>query len=83
MSDVKVDRQGRLVIPQRERERLGLTDGGTLRLTPTAEGLVLERPQAAEVRQDDTGVPVVRILHGEEVSNDDALAAIHEHRRRG
>ena len=32
---VKVDAQGRVVIPQAERERLGLSDGGALELVST------------------------------------------------
>ena len=44
---VKVDAQGRVVIPQAERERLGLPDGGALELVSTPEGVLLER----DVRQ--------------------------------
>jgi AbrB family looped-hinge helix DNA binding protein len=79
---VKVDRQGRVVIPQRERERLGVTDGGILELVATPEGVLLERRRRADVRLDDRGLPLVRIEDAERVSNDDSLEAIHRHRDR-
>lgn len=79
---VKVDQQGRVVIPQRERERLGVRDGGTLELVPTPEGLLLERRRRAAVSVEDDGLPVVTIEELEEVSNDEALEAIHRQRDR-
>jgi AbrB family looped-hinge helix DNA binding protein len=79
---LKVDRQGRMVIPQRERERLGVRDGGTLELVPTPEGLLLERRRRAEVRVADDGLPVVSVEELEEVSNDEMIEAIHRQRDR-
>lgn len=79
---VKVDQQGRVVIPQRERERLGLRNGGTLEMLPTPEGLLLERRRRAAVRVDDDGLPVVTIEELEAVSNDEAVDAIHRQRDR-
>ena len=79
---VKVDRQGRVVIPQRERERLGVSDGGILELVATPEGVLLERRRRADVRLDDRGLPLVRIEDADQVSNDDSLEAIHQHRDR-
>lgn len=79
---VRVDRQGRVVLPQRERERLGIGEGGSLELVPTPEGLLLERRRQAQVVDDDSGVPVVTISGGQSISNDGTLEAIREHRDR-
>lgn len=79
---LKVDRQGRVVIPQRERERLGVRDGGTLELVPTPEGVLLERRRRAEVRVGDDGLPVASVEGLDEVSNDETLDAIHDQRNR-
>ncbi|MFP4233895.1 MAG: AbrB/MazE/SpoVT family DNA-binding domain-containing protein [Nitriliruptoraceae bacterium] len=79
---VKVDRQGRVVLPRRERERLGVGEGGSLELVPTPEGLLLERRRTAQVADDDTGVPVITISGGGTISNDGTLGAIREHRDR-
>ncbi|MBY5162072.1 AbrB/MazE/SpoVT family DNA-binding domain-containing protein [Salsipaludibacter albus] len=77
---VKVDRQGRIVIPQHERERLGLHDGGVLELIPTPEGIALEHLRPAIVRQARDGLPVVAFGTSDTIPNDDAVAAIHRHR---
>lgn len=77
---VKIDRQGRVVIPQRERERLGVGDGGTLELVPTPEGVLLERRRRASVTVDEDGVPVVSIEGLETVSNVETVEAIHRQR---
>ena len=53
---VKVDAQGRVVIPQAERERLGLPDGGTLELVSTPEGVLLERRRRASLTMDASGL---------------------------
>ncbi len=77
---VKVDRQGRIVIPQHERERLGLHHGGVLELIPTPEGIVLEHLRPATVTAGDDGLPVVSFGTSDTISNDDAVTAIHGHR---
>ena len=77
---LKVDRQGRVVIPQRERERLGVRDGGTLELVPTPEGVLLERRRRAEVAVAEDGLPVASVAELHEVSNDEAIDAIHRQR---
>lgn len=77
---VKVDRQGRIVIPQHQRERLGVRDGGTLELVATPEGLLLERRHRAVVTNADDGLPVVAIDELHAVSNDEAVDAIHRQR---
>jgi AbrB family looped-hinge helix DNA binding protein len=74
--EVRVDRQGRVVIPQRERERLGLEAGGTLELVPTPEGLLLERRQRAEVVEGSDGVPLIRLVGEPRVTNEEAQRAI-------
>ncbi len=79
---VNVDRQGRVVIPQQERERLGVREGGALELVATPEGVLLERRRRASVSVGDDGVPVVTIDGLETVSNEEAIEAIHRHRDR-
>jgi AbrB family looped-hinge helix DNA binding protein len=79
---VKVDRQGRIVIPLHERERLGVATGGTLELIATPEGVLLERRRPAKVRIADDGLPVIRIQDLEPVSNEESLDAIHRERER-
>lgn len=79
---LKVDRQGRVVIPQRERDRLGVRDGGTLELVPTPEGVSLERRRRAQVRIADDGLPVASVQDLPELSNDEVTDAIHAQRDR-
>jgi AbrB family looped-hinge helix DNA binding protein len=76
---VRVDRQGRVVIPLDERERLGWQDGARLDLVPTPEGLVLERRRSASLSHSE-GVPLVSIDDGDVVSNAAAVEAIHRQR---
>lgn len=80
---VKVDRQGRVVIPQRDRERLGVGEGGVLELVPTPEGLLLEPRRRATVTVDEDGLPVVSIEGLDTVTNEEAVEAIHRQRNRG
>ena len=79
---VKVDRQGRVVIPQAERERLGLADGGALELVPTPEGVLLERRRRASVTVDESGLPLVTVDELDTVTNVAAVEAIHAQRDR-
>lgn len=79
---VKVDRQGRVVLPRRDRERLGVGDGGSLELVPTPEGLLLERRQQAHLLDDGSGVPAITLTGDERITNDGTLVAIREHRDR-
>jgi AbrB family looped-hinge helix DNA binding protein len=80
---VRVDRQGRLVIPQVERERLGLPDGGTLELVPTPEGLLLERRRRATVTVPEDGLPLIGIDEVGTVSNAETIDALHQQRDQG
>lgn len=77
---VKVDAQGRVVIPQAERERLGLSDGGALELVSTPEGVLLERRRRATVTVDDDGLPLVTVDEPDTVSNAETVRAIHAQR---
>lgn len=77
---VKVDAQGRVVIPQAERERLGLPEGGTLELLPTPEGVLLERRRRATVTVDDNGLPLVTLDELDTVTNAETVEAIHDQR---
>ena len=77
---VKVDAQGRVVIPQAERERLGLPDGGALELVSMPEGVLLERRRQATVTSGEDGLPMVTLDDAGTVSNVDATQAIHDQR---
>lgn len=77
---VRVDAQGRVVIPQTERERLGLRDGGALELVSTPEGVLLERRRQATVTSGEDGLPLVTLDDVDTVSNTDATEAIHAQR---
>lgn len=77
---VKVDAQGRVVIPQAERERLGLPDGGALELVPTPEGVLLERRRKAAVTTGEDGLPLVTLDDVDTVSNVEAVEALHAQR---
>lgn len=77
---VKLDAQGRVVIPQAERERLGMPDGGALELVPTTEGVLLERRRRATVTSGEDGLPQVTLDDLDTVSNADATQAIHTQR---
>ena len=77
---VKVDAQGRVVIPQAERERLGMPDGGSLELVSTPEGVLLERRRQATVTTGEDGLPLVTLDDGGMVTNTDAVSAIHDQR---
>ena len=77
---VKVDAQGRVVIPQAERERLGLVGGGALELVSTPEGVLLERRREATITSDADGLPMVTLHDVGMVSNADTIQAIHDQR---
>lgn len=77
---VKMDAQGRVVIPQAERERLGLPDGGSLELVSTPEGVLLERRRRATVTVDDNGLPLVTLDELDTVTNAETVEAIHDQR---
>ena len=79
---VNVDRQGRVVIPLRERERLGVTAGGRLELISTSEGVLLERRRPAAVRIAADGIPLIVIEDSEPISNEKSIEAIHRDRER-
>lgn len=71
---VRVDRQGRMVLPKPLRRRLG-ADPGEVTLTTTPEGALLTpvTPEAT-VEEGPDGLPVLRL--GRPVANEEVLAAI-------
>ena len=79
---IKVDQQGRIVIPLVERERLGVAKGGTLELIATSEGVLLERRRPASIRTANDGLPILTLDDVEQVSNEESIDAIHEERER-
>jgi AbrB family looped-hinge helix DNA binding protein len=77
---VKVDRQGRVVIPLSERERLGIAEGGMLELIATPEGLLLEPRSPARVVTAADGLPLIVFEDSRTFSNEETLEAIHRER---
>jgi bifunctional DNA-binding transcriptional regulator/antitoxin component of YhaV-PrlF toxin-antitoxin module len=71
---VKVDKQGRLVLPHALRE--GLVDvPGEVLVTPSSDGLLIEpASDRGRVRVADDGMPVLDI--GRTVTNAEVLAAL-------
>lgn len=80
MVAAKVDRQGRIVIPQPERERLSLVAGDEIELVRTAEGLALEPRRRAVLSRRSGGLLVATIEGQGEISNASVLSALHAHR---
>ena len=83
MLRVKVDAQGRMVLPRSVRRLLHI-DGqvAELELEETPDGVLLEAPRPrAVVEQGDDGLPVVSIGSGPgSIRNDDVVEAIAEER---
>ena len=73
---IKVDQQGRIVIPLVERERLGVAKGGTLELIATSDGVLLERRRPASIRTANDGLPILTLDDVEQVSNEESIDAI-------
>jgi bifunctional DNA-binding transcriptional regulator/antitoxin component of YhaV-PrlF toxin-antitoxin module len=75
---VKVDAQGRMVLPRGIRDDLLVVPGEVL-VRRTAEGVLLTAAESAgAVSEAADGLPVLRI--GRSVSNDEVLAAIDRER---
>jgi bifunctional DNA-binding transcriptional regulator/antitoxin component of YhaV-PrlF toxin-antitoxin module len=71
---VKVDRQGRMVLPKWLRQELG-ADPGELALQRTPEGVLLSAvTPAAQVEVAPDGLPRLRL--GRTVTNDEVLEGI-------
>lgn len=64
--DVVMDDRGRVVIPQAERERLGVTGGAVFRLVPTAEGVILGLRRRSTVTHADVQLPLDSLGDDEE-----------------
>lgn len=75
-----IDRQGRLVVPASERRRLGLDADREVRLSPTAEGLLLEPVVDVTVEVGPDGLATATIAGGTEIANDEVVAALHADR---
>jgi AbrB family looped-hinge helix DNA binding protein len=80
VTTVRVDRQGRLVLPKWLRRELG-ADPGELAVRRTADGVLLT-PLTPDGRVEDAidGTPVLRL--GRPVSNAEVLAALDAERAR-
>lgn len=76
MPTVRIDAQGRIVVPLAERERLGLRGGDTLELIPTPEGLLIEPRPEVVVRIAEDGLPIAEFVDGRAITNEQVLAAI-------
>ena len=78
---IKMDRSGRVVIPQAVRERYGLLEGGVrLEIRESAEGIVLRPlPEEVPAERHASGWVVFRSSEGEAI---DAVQEIGEDRER-
>jgi AbrB family looped-hinge helix DNA binding protein len=76
MPVLRIDGQGRIVIPLAERRRLGLVGGDPVELIPTYEGLLIEPRREATVRIAADGLPVLEFTDGRSISTEELLAAI-------
>ena len=75
---VRIDKQGRMVLPQWLRRELG-ADPGEVAVQRTAEGVLLTAiTPVGEVRTGEDGVPKLQL--GRPVSNAEVLGAIDEER---
>lgn len=75
---VRIDKQGRMVLPQRLRRELG-ADPGEVAVQRTAEGVLLTAvTPVGEVQTGEDGVPKLQL--GRPVSNAEVLHAIDEER---
>lgn len=80
MARIKVDGQGRLVIPLAQRRRLGVDGAGEVEMLATAEGVVLEPTREVRVSTGDDGLSVATIDGAGTISNETVLEAIHSYR---
>lgn len=81
MPTVRIDDQGRIVVPLAERDRLGLRDGDLLEVIPTPEGLLLEPRAGVVVRIAPDGLPVAEFADGRTFTAEDLHAAIRAERQ--
>ena len=76
--EVTVDKFGRILLPKRLRDLLGLRPGSRLAVTADEEQVVLRSVEGAPVLSDDDGILV---FEGElEVGKQDLLRAIRDER---
>lgn len=79
MATLRVDPQGRLVLPLAVRRRFGIEGrSAELLVSETPDGLLIELPSSrATVTEGEDGLPVVTIEGLEEsINNDSVIAAI-------
>ncbi len=77
-SRVRVDRQGRMVLPKWLRREV-VDEPGEVIASRTPEGILLSAVRSpGQVESGEDGLPVLRL--GREVSNDEVLAALDEDR---
>lgn len=67
---VTIDRAGRIVVPKRFRDALGLHDGAELDVALDGGGLRLDPVRAVENASD--GLPRLRAVDGPSLTDDDA-----------
>lgn len=72
-TEIRIDRQGRLVIPRQLRAALGDVPG-VVRARQVDDGVLLEHPSAGHVEVAEDGLPILRGSGA--VGNDEVLAAI-------
>lgn len=78
MARVKVDTQGRLVLPQAQRRRLGIDVGESeVELLATAEGVLLEQSRDIRLSTGDDGLQVATIDGAGTILNATVLEAVH------
>lgn len=80
MLTVRIDAQGRIVVPIAERQRLGIRGGDELALVPTPEGLIVERRRTATVSTAADGLPIVTFDEPVPVTNETTVDAIRAQR---
>lgn len=83
MVKIRVDAQGRLVVPQIQRRRLGIDGAGEVELVPTAEGVMLEPTRDVRVSAGEDRLCVVTIDGAGTIRNATVLEAIHADRSDG
>ncbi|CAN5864756.1 hypothetical protein BH23ACT12_BH23ACT12_14790 [soil metagenome] len=76
----KVDAQGRLVIPQAQRRRLGIDGPWEVEMIPTAEGVAIEPTRAVRITTAGDGLSVATIDGAGTIRNVTVLGAIHAER---
>lgn len=81
MVKITVDRQGRIVLPRSQRQRLGVEGGNNdLELVTTPEGVALEPRREVTLSTGADGVVVATVEGAGTIDNATVLQAIHSDR---